>query len=92
MTTSFPVVVLLFAVRVSSQFGVPFPELPPTIFGLGFAFFHWWMNLKVCSLIVNPAHVKAIVAADDPAHVTEELKSICTSTTLGARIFGQVLS
>ena len=49
-------------------------------------------NLEVCSLIVNSAHVKAILAADDPAHVTEELKSICTSTTLGARIFGQVLS
>ena len=49
-------------------------------------------NLEVCSLVINAAHVKKIAQAVNEAEVAEELKSVCTSSTLGARIYGPVLS
>ena len=49
-------------------------------------------HLEVCSLIINAADVKQIKAAADESEVPEELKAVCTSSTLGERVFGPVLA
>ena len=49
-------------------------------------------NLEVCALVINAAHVKKIADSVNEAEVAEELKSVCTGSTLGARIYGPVLS
>ena len=48
-------------------------------------------DLEVVSLVVNPADVQKVASADDVSSVAEELKSLCCSSALGARVYGPQL-
>ena len=49
-------------------------------------------HMEVTSLVVNVVHVKRVQDAEDVRSCSVELRSLCSSSALGQRVYGQALA